>query len=380
MPTLKYRGYEVYYEHYERKNCPTIIFVNGLSMRTNHWEPFVKLLTAQNISVLLYDMLGQGSSSKPVLGTKFSENADAISAIMSELEIDQAYISGISFGGVVVEEFALRHPEKVKGLIPISTFSELDGQLHAHSLNLHMAMTKIGFEAYLNLLMPLNFTSPYLDEMEKILTISKRITCLSLDVYGIQNLMESLRDFKSITHELNKIEAPTLILNAEYDFFTPRHLHEKLRQNIKNSRLMIIQHYAHAFTLEIPDISCRIIKDFIDQVEGDNWVGDQSVWIAEDNLEAENVAFPSPKGYLRCVPITGEPAFPDTTLANKENTRKTKNSSAKKQAPKKPVTKAAVKAKKPRAKASASKKSAKTASNEFSIDQFLKPNRSSSKD
>lgn len=372
MPTLKYRGYDVYYEHYERTNCPTIIFVNGLSMRTNHWEPFVKLLTSQNISVLLYDMLGQGSSSKPVLGTKFEENADAIAAIMDQLEIEQAYISGISFGGVVVEEFGIRYPEKVKGLIPISTFSELDGQLRGHSMNLHMAMTKIGFEAYLNLLLPLNFTSEYLDDMAKILTISKRITCLSLDVYGIQNLMESLRDFKSITKDLNNVEAPTLILNAEYDFFTPRHLHEILRQNLRNSRLMIIQHYAHAFTLEIPEISCRIIKDFVDQVENGTWIGDQSVWVAEDNLEAKNVAFPCPEGYLRCVPVAGEAAFPEAKITSTPPLQKAKKVEQKATPKKSASKKASAPAKKAAAKPPTAKKTSAAKAKEFSIDQFFK--------
>ncbi|MFL0802603.1 MAG: alpha/beta hydrolase [Agarilytica sp.] len=302
MPTVKYRGYDVYYEYYGKTSRPTIVFVNGLSMRTNHWEPFVKLLTAQNISVLLYDMLGQGASSKPVLGTNFSENADAIAQVMNELSIPTAYIAGISFGGVVAEEFAFRYPDKTKGLIPISTFSELDGQLKLHSENLHMALTQIGFEGYLNLLLPLNFTSKYLENMAEVLEVAKRLSSMSLDVYGIQNLMESLADFPSITEDIQKITAPTLILNAEYDFFTPRHIHDIIRRNIKNSKMMIIQHYAHAFTLEIPDISCRIIADFINQVENDKWVGDQSMWIAEDKLDSKEVAYPCEEGNLRFLP------------------------------------------------------------------------------
>ncbi len=317
MPTVKYRGYDVYYEYYGKTSQPTIVFVNGLSMRTNHWEPFVKLLSAQNISVLLYDMLGQGSSSKPVLGTNFSENADAISQVMAEIGVDEAYIAGISFGGVVAEEFAFRYPEKTKGLIPISTFSEFDGQLKMHSENLHMAMTQIGFEGYLNLLLPLNFTSKYLENMEEILKVSKRLSSLSLDVYGIQNLMESLKDFTSITEDIKNITAPTLILNGEFDFFTPRHLHDIIRKSIKNSKLMIIQHYSHAFTLEIPDISCRIIIEFINQVEDGSWVGDQSVWIAEDDIDSDVVAYPCENSCLRFIPPQKQ----------KKSTRKKKSAS-----------------------------------------------------
>ncbi len=322
MPTVKYRGYDVYYEFYGKTTRPTIVFVNGLSMRTNHWEPFVKLLTAQNISVLLYDMLGQGASAKPVLGTKFSENADAIASIMGEIGLNEAYIAGISFGGVVAEEFAFRYPKLTKGLIPISTFSELDGQLKLHSCNLHMAITRIGFEGYLDLLLPLNFTSKYLENMSEVLSVAKRLSSMSLDVYGIQNLMESLRDFPSITQDIQKITAPTLILNAEYDYFTPRHVHDIIRRNIKNSRLMIIQHYAHAFTLEIPDITCRILVDFIDQVENGTWVGDQSVWVAEDSVDSKEIAYPCEEGNLRLLP----PRLNKATSPKKKATTKKKAS------------------------------------------------------
>ncbi len=54
-------------------------------------------------------------------------------------------------------------------------------------------------------------------------------------------------------YRFKKTKNPTLILNVEHDSFTPRTSHEILRQNIKNSRLMIVQHVYHAFTLEIPD-------------------------------------------------------------------------------------------------------------------------------
>ncbi len=347
MPTAKFRGYDVHYEFYGTVSRPTIVFVNGLSMRTNHWEPFVKRLTAQNISVLLYDMLGQGASSKPVLGATFSENADAIACILDEMGIEKAYVAGISFGGVVVEEFGIRYPEKTKGLIPISTFSELDGQLRHHSHNLHMAMTQIGFEGYLNLIMPLNFTSMYLEKMADVLGMAKRITSMSLQVYGIQNLMESLADFKSITGELHKITAPTLILNAEHDYFTPRHVHEVIRRHIKNSKLMIVQHYCHAFTLEIPDISCRIITDFIDQVENDTWVGDQSVWIAEDSIDSDEIAYPCEGDHLRFIP-----SQPKTkSKANSKATLRKQKPSKQAPATEAPEKRKATKAKPPQSEA-----------------------------
>ena len=62
--------------------------------------------------------------------------------------------------------------------------------------------------------------------------------------------MESFLDFQPLTPQLASIAVPTMILNGEFDFLTPRALHETLRVQIPDSALVIIPHAYHAFTLE----------------------------------------------------------------------------------------------------------------------------------
>ncbi|WP_245315497.1 hypothetical protein [Bradyrhizobium neotropicale] len=50
------------------------------------------------------------------------------------------------------------------------------------------------------------------------------------------NLMESFLDFKPLTPPLSSITVPTMILNGEFDFLTPRALHETLRVEIPVQR------------------------------------------------------------------------------------------------------------------------------------------------
>ncbi len=52
--------------------------------------------------------------------------------------------------------------------------------------------------------------------------------------------MESFLDFEPLTPQLPSITVPTMILNGEFDFLTPRALHETLRVQIPNSSLVII--------------------------------------------------------------------------------------------------------------------------------------------
>src|SRR5450759_814243 len=137
----------------------------------------------------------------------------------------------------------------------------------------------------------------------------KRSTANSNDLFSIQNLIESIRyvDKQGFTAELDRITCPTLIMNAEFDYLTPRWCHEKIRQHIKNSRLMLIQHAFHAFTIEFPEISSRLIREFILEVENGNWQGDQTVWIASDDPKAKEYAFPCEGDHMRALPFCKRP-------------------------------------------------------------------------
>jgi 3-oxoadipate enol-lactonase len=52
--------------------------------------------------------------------------------------------------------------------------------------------------------------------------------------------MESFLGFEVLTNRLNSIRLPTMILNGEFDFLTPRSLHDTLRTQIPNSALIIL--------------------------------------------------------------------------------------------------------------------------------------------
>ncbi len=303
MSIYNYKSHEVFYLVYGEESAPVIAFINGLSMRTAHWMPMIENLCASGFRVLVYDMLGQGASSKPVLDMMFDENAMVLAGLLDELGAERAYVSGISYGGVVALKFGYLYPEKVRGLIPISTFTEMDGQFRYRSMNLYRGLTEVGFDFYIDLLMPLNFTSIWIDEHSNILEFTKRIAVAGMEVYGIQNIMEQLVDFTSITENIADIKCPTLIMNGEYDVFTPRHMHEIIMNKIGNSQLVIVPRVAHAMTIEIPDLCCQIIADFVDQVENGVWNGDQTVWIAEERLGVHPVRFPCVGDYLRNIPI-----------------------------------------------------------------------------
>ncbi len=284
-----------------------IVFINGLTQTTSLWLNYQEWLAQQGYRVLAYDTLGQGLSTKPVLGIHLENHSDILCQLLDHLGIKQCFIAGISFGGVVAQHMAIYHPERVAGLIPMSTFSEMPTQLEMLGIAMHSAITQAGFPLIQSLLMPINFSSKWLEMARSTLPEAFRRGNAINDPYAIQNLMESYVNFKPFTADLKRITCPTLILNGEYDFLTPRICHDIIRLNIANSRLMIIQHAYHAFTLEHPEVAMRQIEAFVRSVREGSWVGDQSVWVASDNPQSEVLATRYIGDHLRSIAFPRSP-------------------------------------------------------------------------
>ncbi len=139
---------------------------------------------------------------------------------------------------------------------------------------------------------------PQLGNLEAI----KRQGWLTNDVYALQNLMKSFLDFKPLTPQLSSISIPTMILNGEFDFLTPRALHETLRIHIPDSALVIIPRAYHAFTLEKPALTADLLASFAEDVLAKRWKGNQSIWIAPEKPGGPLVPFPSGHDHLRAIP------------------------------------------------------------------------------
>ncbi|MDR5659261.1 alpha/beta hydrolase [Serpentinicella sp. ANB-PHB4] len=303
MATYRFKNGEINYDFVGKPGQPTIVFINGLTQRIQHWKYYRDHLNGLGYNVLLFDLMGQGASTKPTLFIDFRDNQKVLSGLLDHLNLDKVYIAGVSFGGVVTLRFAIEYPERTKGILPMSTFSEMDTLLYTKGTTLFEGMVKAGFEYLIKLFTMFNFSADWMDKNQEKLPTLVRSSFSYNDLYGIQNMMESLNNFKGFTPDLKDIKAPTLIMNGEYDYLTPRSCHETLRKHIKNSRLLLMQHVCHAFTIEIPEITCRMIDYFIKAVEGENWEGDQSVWIATDDPESEKLMYPCEGDYLRAIPV-----------------------------------------------------------------------------
>lgn len=115
MPTIRVRDIDI---HFERKGQGApLLFISGtggdLRLRPNVLDgPFPALF-----DTLAYDQRGLGQSSKPDRAYSMAEYADDAAELLRAIGWEQALVVGVSFGGMVAQELAIRHPQRVRRLV-----------------------------------------------------------------------------------------------------------------------------------------------------------------------------------------------------------------------------------------------------------------------
>ncbi len=303
MPFLAHGSHHIRYGLDGPKGAPAYVFVNGLTQYAELWDTYRTALVSRGFRVATFDLLGQGTSDKPELFISQDDQAEALRLLIGELGDSPVFLSGISFGGLIALRYAIEHSERLSGLVPMSAFAELSPQLLLLGNALRTGLILGGTSYLQDLLLPMNLSDSWLAPLLGNLDAVKRQGWLINDVYALQNLMESFLDFRPLTPLLPFIRTPTMILNGEFDFLTPRSLHETLRIEIPDSSLVIIPHAYHAFTLEKAALTADLMARFAEDVLAKRWQGNKAIWIAPDEPGGAMTPFPTGYDHLRAVPV-----------------------------------------------------------------------------
>jgi 3-oxoadipate enol-lactonase len=115
MPAAHLGSIDVYYER--AGGGDPLLFISGtggdLRVKPNIFDSPL----AREFDLVAYDQRGLGRTSKPDVAYTMADYADDAAALMDALGWPRAKVVGVSFGGMVAQELALRHPDKAERLV-----------------------------------------------------------------------------------------------------------------------------------------------------------------------------------------------------------------------------------------------------------------------
>jgi 3-oxoadipate enol-lactonase len=111
--------------HYvlEGDEGPLVVLVQGLGLSGAFWGdvPQTLLESTPRHRVLRVDNRGVGGTGRPWRPWSIADMADDVACVLDAVGAQTAYLAGISMGGMIAQEFALRHPGRLDGLVLMAT-------------------------------------------------------------------------------------------------------------------------------------------------------------------------------------------------------------------------------------------------------------------
>lgn len=98
---------------------PPLLLIQGIGASLELWQPLLDNLPG--FTTIGFDHPGVGSSGTPARPVGMRDFARVAAKLLAHLEYERADVLGFSFGGMVAQELARRHPESVRRLVLVST-------------------------------------------------------------------------------------------------------------------------------------------------------------------------------------------------------------------------------------------------------------------
>ena len=220
----------------------TIVFVHGLSDSLKYWNVLTDELKDQ-YEVLSFDLRGHGDSSDDDSITTIDLYQDDLYQLLTALNIENAVFAGLSLGGNVILDLAIKHPEMVNGLIVMSSFPEHSERLEKIFDEFYEGIDK-GFIEFYDTILPYTLTDDLLLKHKELLENIKFKAAETANIDGIKKGIRAGYGF-NITDELNAIDVPTLVIAGREDNLTDLDIQKKISDNIMDSELIILDNTKH---------------------------------------------------------------------------------------------------------------------------------------
>ena len=233
---------------------PTLIFIHGAALMNIFWESQVRSL-AEFANTVAIDLPGHGTSRIPGK-ENISDYAQSVLDFIDLIKAPRPVIPcGLSMGGAITQQLLIDYGDRFPAGILMNTGARLK------VMPAIFEAVEKDYGAFVKMLCDTAISKK--SDAEKLRVKIEACTKCRPDVAS--------GDFRAcdnfnVMEKLGLIEVPVLVLAANHDNITPFKYGTFLERNIKNARLVTIEHAGHLSPIEKPDKVSEALRDFLCQV------------------------------------------------------------------------------------------------------------------
>jgi pimeloyl-ACP methyl ester carboxylesterase len=258
VPTARVNDVDIYYEAHGQGE--PLFLIAGLGANATLWETQIPVF-AEEFRVVAFDNRGAGRSEKPPGPYSMALFADDTVALMDLLEIGAAHVYGESMGGMIAQEVALRHPQRVRSLVlGCTTFGGPQAVPPPQELlPILVSLAALSPEEALDQGSRIFYHASRREDMKRRLQayVDTRTTP---EAYQMQ--LEACIAFDSY-ERLPRIGAPTLVINGDGDAILPAENSRTLSERIPGAELVLFPDSGHLYFHERPAEAASAVLEFL---------------------------------------------------------------------------------------------------------------------
>jgi pimeloyl-ACP methyl ester carboxylesterase len=252
MPNVAVNGIDVYYER--AGDGPRLLFFNGSGSTLRTSALIIKPFT-ERFDVVAHDQRGLGRTSIPSGPYSMADYAADAAGLLDAVGWDRCRVVGISFGGMVAQEFAVTWPERVERLALVCTSP---GGAGGASYPLHELASLPPKEraARAPQLLDTRFTPDWLASHDGDRMLAEMMAQRSAGEKGDEQLRGEAaqldaRSRHDVCDRLARVTCPTLVAAGRYDGIAPLANAEAIASRIASAQLRSYEG-GHAFFAQDP--------------------------------------------------------------------------------------------------------------------------------
>ncbi|HVV75410.1 MAG TPA: alpha/beta fold hydrolase [Mycobacteriales bacterium] len=258
MPFATNNGVRIHWQE-EGEGTP-VLLIMGHKYSSAMWWPVLPALTAKH-RVVWFDNRGTGKSDAPKTASVAEMVADTIT-VMDAAGLDSAHVWGVSMGGGIAQQLAVKHPERVRGLILGCTAIKTEVTTAHPILMSILARLPLGAVRVLGGKRSLGNTPP--DIAAKDYAMQKKDEFSPSGVVaqhvGIAGFSMTLEDAAGIT-------APTFVQHGTADPLVPYDAGVRIAETVPGARLSTFEGAAHNYLLSDIGRAGREALEFFAEVD-----------------------------------------------------------------------------------------------------------------
>ncbi|MDD5337955.1 MAG: alpha/beta fold hydrolase [Dehalococcoidales bacterium] len=257
MPTATVNGIKINYK-VEGHGYP-LVMIMGFSSPRSGWASQIPIFK-KHYQVITFDNRGVGKSDKPEGPYTTQMMADDAVALMNHLGIEKANVMGASMGGMIAQELAINHPEKVNKLVLACTYC--CKQKPSGDTPEQAALLKLPPKKLAAAMARLACNNPTLKFIVGMMATLQTYFISAAAKAGIIGQTAACTNHNTLDR-LPKIKTPTLVIVGTEDHLITPASSDVIAKNIPGAKLVKVEGGSHMFFLENKEEFNQKVLDFL---------------------------------------------------------------------------------------------------------------------